>query len=118
MGAIESPKYNFKAQFGDTMLYLGKISIAKMGEELGYPKGKDVPYTIGNLKIREGQIVYIDTQDGELKKFPLDKYLEYAERDVEIMRKYDAYLDKVKDSVGRTIIDNDVEYDTSFKKSI
>lgn len=118
MGAIESPKYNFKAQFGDTMLYQGKISIDAMGEELGYPKGKGVPYAVGNVSIKQGHLIYTDTNDGQIKSFPLKSYIEYAERDVEIMRRYDEYLDKVKDSVGRTVIDDDAAYESSFKKNI
>lgn len=100
------------------MLYLGKISIAEMGDQLGYPKGKDVPYNMANLSIKDGQLLYTDLIDGQLKTYPLSKYLEYGERDVEIMRRYDEYLTKVKDSVGRTVIDNDKEYDTFFKDRI
>lgn len=118
MGEMESPKYNFKAKFGDTMLYQGKISIAQMGEELGYPKGTNVPYTLGNLSIKEGHLLYTDTSDGQIKTFPLKPYIEYAERDIEIMRRYDEYLEKVKDSVGKTVIGNDELYEASFKKNI
>lgn len=118
MGEMESPKYKFKAQFGDTMLYQGKISVDKMGEELGYPKAKGVPYTMGNVQLKDGLITYIDTDDGQIKTYSLDKYIEYAERDVEIIRRYDEYLSKVKDSVGRTVIDDDTLYESSFKKNI
>lgn len=100
------------------MLYQGKISIAQMGEELGYPKGTNVPYTLGNLSIKEGHLLYTDTSDGQIKTFPLKPYIEYAERDIEIMRRYDEYLEKVKDSVGKTVIGNDELYEASFKKNI
>lgn len=118
MGEIESPKYKFKAKFEDTMLYLGKISIDQMGEELGYPKIKGVPYAMADVELKDGKIIYIDRDDGETKTYPLEQYLEYAERDVEIMRRYDEYLSKVKDSVGRTVIDDDKLYESSFKKNI
>lgn len=118
MGAMESPKYKFKAQFGDTMLYLNDISVDEMGSELGYPKLKGVPYAIGNIHMRDGQLIYIDTTDGQTKTFPFQTYLEYAERDVEIIRRYDEYLEKVKDSAGRAVIDDDEAYDNYFKKNI
>lgn len=118
MGAMESPKYNFKAKFGDTMLYKGKLSVEKMGDELGYPKVQGVPYNIGNLSIKKGCLLYIDTVDGILKTYPIDDYIKYAKRDVEIIRRYSEREQNAKDAVGRIVVDNNELYESYFKKNI
>lgn len=85
-GAFESKKYNVFWEFGDTWQYDKSISIAKAGEILGKPKIKGIPYGLCDIRLDDGNIVYEDLHTGETKTYPKDKYMEYAERDVDIMR--------------------------------
>lgn len=55
-GAMSSGKYGFRAEFGDTLLYR-RISLAVVGEMLGYPKG-EIPYTMANLCVIDGKVLY------------------------------------------------------------
>lgn len=94
-GAMHSPKYKFKCEFGDTMMFEG-LSVEAIGKSLGKPKGVDVPYTMCDIGFDWPLITYIDLIDGKQKSFDVQKYIEYAERDVDIAREYGESLEAKK----------------------
>lgn len=57
-GMMESPKYGFKCEFGDTLLYR-RMSLAKAGEMFGSPKGS-IPYTMMDLQVINDRVLYTD----------------------------------------------------------
>lgn len=104
-GAFESPKYNVFWEFGDTLLYDRSISISKAGEILGKPKIKGIPYGLCDLRAVDGNLEYEDLHTGETKTFPMDKYLEYAERDVDIMRELNERKDSKMNKANELMVD-------------
>lgn len=116
-GAFESPKYNVFWEFGDTLKY-SRISIGKAGEILGKPKIKGIPYGLCDLKVKNNIMEYQDLHTGETKTYPLDKYMEYAERDVDIMRELNERAFVSIDNVNAIMVDDYDKMDkTLFRRS-
>lgn len=85
-GCMQSPKYNVFIEFGDTLKYDRAMSIEKAGEILGKPKIEGFPYGMGDLKLEGDEVVFTNIQTGKRERYSLHKGMEYAERDVGIMR--------------------------------
>lgn len=87
-GCMQSKKYNFFCEFGDTLKYDRAMSIERAGEILGKPKIEGFPYGMGDVRLEGDEIVYVNIQTGKEERYPLYKGMEYAERDVDIMREF------------------------------
>lgn len=105
-GAFESPKYNVFWEFGDTLQYNRTISISKAGEMMGKPKIKGIPYGLCDARVNEGNIEYEDLSSGETRQYPIEKYMEYVERDVDIMRMLNERKLKNMNSVNAIMVED------------
>lgn len=104
-GCMQLPKYNLFCEFGDTMKYDRTMSIERAGKILGKPKLEDFPYGMCDPRLEEGMIVFRDIQNGEEKRYPLDKSIEYAVRDVDIMREIHHRRKALDEKLNREMMD-------------
>lgn len=87
-GSMQSQKYNFFCELYDTLKYDKSMSIEKAGEILGLPKLKGLPYGLCDIELTDNdQILYRDFYTGKELTYPLEEYMEYASRDVDIARR-------------------------------
>lgn len=90
-GCMQSPKYNFYIRFGDTLKYDKTMSIENAGDMFGihklggFPYGMCDPELVGD-NLEDARVAFTDIHTGKRSEYPLNKAIEYAERDVEIMR--------------------------------
>lgn len=98
-----------KIWIGDTLLYQN-VSLRKLGEQLGYPKG-EIPYDMANLRISEcGEFIEYKTIDKmDEKSFSLREAIEYCKRDVEILEHVHKNQIKAKRAMTKAILGADVE---------
>lgn len=91
-GCMQSPKYNFYCKFGDTLKYDKTMSIENAGDMFGkhklegFPYGMCDPELVGD-DIEDARVAFTDVHTGKRSDYPLNKAIEYAERDVLIMEK-------------------------------
>lgn len=87
-GTMQSEKYNFFCEFEDTLKYDRDMSIAKAGKILGLTKLEGLPYGLCDVSLDDDDFIcYRDFYTGAKKRYSLEKYMEYAKRDVDIARK-------------------------------
>lgn len=88
-GSFASTKYTYYCELGDTLQYDKTMSIEKAGKMLDMEKtNEDIPYGLCDVECREDDpehFYYRDLDTGEERKFDWDRYLDYAQRDVDIM---------------------------------
>lgn len=106
-GSMQSEKYNFFCEFDDSLKYDKNMSIEKAGNILGYPKLEGLPYGLCDVGLDDDDnIYYYDIHTGEQRMYSLERYMEYARRDVEIMRKYIERINHQKDLVNRIMVED------------
>lgn len=107
-GKFESQKYNFYCELGDTLLYDPTVSIEKAGEMFEIKKKSEgIPYGLCDLEFEgDGTFSYTEFDTGIRKTFSLDKYLDYAVTDVDIMAKLHRRMKTVRDEVNGVMFDN------------
>lgn len=103
-GCMQSPKYHFFCEFGDTLKYDRNMSIEGAGKLVGLEKIEGFPYGMCDVKVENGKVFYTDLHTGEEGEYPLDKAMEYAERDVDIMRMYHQRVKKTCEQLNREMI--------------
>lgn len=105
-GCMQSKAFNFFCEFGDTLKYDRTMSIERAGQILGKPKIEGFPYGMCDPKLVQGMIVFRDMHTGEKKMYSMDKAMEYAERDVDIMREFHLRRLQLNELENKQMIDN------------
>lgn len=109
-GSFASTKYTYYCELGDTLQYDKTMSIEKAGKMLEMEKAnEDIPYGLCDVETRDGDVehfYYRDLETGEERKFDWDRYLDYAERDVDIMARLHEKTKASKEELNAVMIDD------------
>lgn len=109
-GCMQSPKYNFYCKFGDTLKYDKTMSIENAGDMFGKHKLGGFPYGMCDPELieddlEETRVAFTDVHTGERKEYPLIKAMEYAERDVDIMKDLHEWRNELNAELNSVMIE-------------